>query len=368
MSTPNTPAISVIVPVYNTERYLEECLDSILVAQRFRDFNLFCCDDASTDKSTEILERYAKRYAQMTILRHERNRGLAAALNTLMRSADGRYLSFCDSDDLMHPDRLQRMFDFLESHPDVDVLGSAKRAFKFNPRTDTVYIKQYSTDDHLIRSELLFITALPGPGITIRTTALRAAGVWQDEQLPRTGANDYDFLVRLAPYVRFANLPEALYYYREHAQQMSATGSSDQRKTAVRTAQRHLAQFGIHVSEEVLYMFHAPRNQLLYRPPKYIRVQMWQMIKQMRHITDFYGYPSVSPALIEHLKRILFPNNSRVAIIRYLKAISAWVISWNVCANILKRYPALLRIYKAVRSYRHKIARHRLRGRVADTP
>lgn len=99
------PEISIIVPVYNVEKYLPQCLDSIL-AQTFTDFELICVNDGSTDRSGKILDEYVAKDARIKII-HQQNKGLVGARNSGIDMAKGNYLYFVDSDDTIHPQLLE---------------------------------------------------------------------------------------------------------------------------------------------------------------------------------------------------------------------------------------------------------------------
>lgn len=90
--------ISVIVPVYNVEKYLAQCLESIL-ASTYRNLEIICVDDASADGSPEILKQYAERDPRIRVIRSEANGGQSAARNKGLDIAKGKYLAFVDSDD-----------------------------------------------------------------------------------------------------------------------------------------------------------------------------------------------------------------------------------------------------------------------------
>ena len=93
--------LSIVVPVYNVERYVAECLDSLLEqGLSDSDYEILCVDDGSTDRSGGIAEDYARRYRQVAVI-HQGNRGLSAARNTGIRAAAGEYVYFIDSDDLL---------------------------------------------------------------------------------------------------------------------------------------------------------------------------------------------------------------------------------------------------------------------------
>ena len=101
--------LSVIVPVYNTEKYLGDCIDSIL-AQSYDDFEIILVDDGSTDKSGTICDEYAERNNRVKVI-HQENGGVTNARKTGVRNACGTYFSFLDSDDWIHPEMFERMVD-----------------------------------------------------------------------------------------------------------------------------------------------------------------------------------------------------------------------------------------------------------------
>lgn len=127
------PKVSVIIPVYNAQAYLEDCLDSI-VGQTLKDIEIICVDDGSTDDSPTILERYAARDPRFLILRQE-NKGAGAARNHGLRYARGTFLSILDCDDFFEPDMLERGYEAgVSGNADIVVLGcdhydSQARAF-----------------------------------------------------------------------------------------------------------------------------------------------------------------------------------------------------------------------------------------------
>lgn len=112
------PLISVIIPVYNAEKFLPECLDSVL-AQEYREFELLLVDDGSTDSSGAIADRYASHDPRIVAL-HQRNAGVSAARNRGLEAARGEYIAFVDADDRVTPTYL---FDFLDSPADLTIAG-----------------------------------------------------------------------------------------------------------------------------------------------------------------------------------------------------------------------------------------------------
>ncbi|MDO4173557.1 MAG: glycosyltransferase family 2 protein [Eubacteriales bacterium] len=100
------PTVSVLVPVYNVEPYLRQCIDSIM-GQTFSDFELILCDDGSTDCSGQICDTYAAKDSRVRVV-HKKNEGLLWTRRVLLRHATGRYVLFVDSDDWIAPELLEK--------------------------------------------------------------------------------------------------------------------------------------------------------------------------------------------------------------------------------------------------------------------
>lgn len=107
--------ISVTVPVYNVEKYLERCLNTIINQTFNLDYEIICVDDGSTDKSGEILNRYAKKYSKIKVI-HQENQGLSVARNTAMEYVTGKYTMFVDSDDFIANNALEGLYNFAQNH------------------------------------------------------------------------------------------------------------------------------------------------------------------------------------------------------------------------------------------------------------
>ena len=101
--------ISIIVPIYNVEKYLEPCIESIL-ASTYRDFELILVDDGSTDGSSEISKRYAKQDSRVKFI-HKDNGGVSSARNEGIKNSTGDYVMFIDGDDMIHPQMLEVLYE-----------------------------------------------------------------------------------------------------------------------------------------------------------------------------------------------------------------------------------------------------------------
>lgn len=101
--------ISIIVPIYNVEPYIEKCIDS-LIAQTYKDIEIILVDDGSPDRCGEICDQYAKTDKRIVVI-HQNNQGVSAARNAGLNAAKGEYIGFCDPDDYVEPEMYRRLYD-----------------------------------------------------------------------------------------------------------------------------------------------------------------------------------------------------------------------------------------------------------------
>ncbi|SKC77212.1 glycosyltransferase family 2 protein [Ohtaekwangia koreensis] len=204
------PAISVLMPVYNAEQYLRESIASIL-SQRFVDFEFFIFNDGSTDRSRDIITSFND--PRIHFIDFSDNRGYVTLLNLGLQKAQGKYIARMDADDVAHPDRFQKQFDFLETNPEYVVCGTR---FSVIDRQDVV---ELPIDNDDIKLKMLYITPFCHPSVMMRANTLQSHDIVYDEYyMP---AEDHELWVRLAGYGKFANLPEVLLNYRIHDNNVS---------------------------------------------------------------------------------------------------------------------------------------------------
>ena len=139
------PKLSIIIPVYNVEKYLSECLDSV-INQTLKEIEIICVDDCSPDNSLSILNEYAKKDSRIKIIQHEKNQGLGAARNTGVNAANGEYIWFIDSDDFITKESCQLLYETAKDN-DVDILGFCAVNFVYeNNNFKKLFTDNYYTD------------------------------------------------------------------------------------------------------------------------------------------------------------------------------------------------------------------------------
>ncbi|MCL1124905.1 glycosyltransferase family 2 protein [Shewanella surugensis] len=130
------PKISVIMPVYNVEKFVTQAINAVLT-QSFTDFELIIINDCSTDNSLQLCQKFTDK--RIVIVNHECNKGLAAARNTGIRHAKGKYLAFLDSDDAWHQDKLQSHVTHLDNNDDIGISFSRSAFMDYEGHILNIY-------------------------------------------------------------------------------------------------------------------------------------------------------------------------------------------------------------------------------------
>jgi glycosyltransferase involved in cell wall biosynthesis len=211
--TADTPRVSVLVPVYNAQTYLVEALDCIL-AQTFKDWELICVDDGSTDTSLTILNDYAGRYTNIRVISRP-NTGIVGALNDALDAAQGAYIARMDADDWCAEERFDCQVAYLNEHTDCVAVGTWVQ--RTDPYGSFAGSQEPPIDHDTIDAGLLAgdASVLVHASLMMRADALRGVGGWREGT---DWVEDLDLFLRLTEHGRAANLPQYLYIYRRHAQ------------------------------------------------------------------------------------------------------------------------------------------------------
>ena len=211
--TENEPLISVIMPVYNGEKFIRETIDSVL-NQTYRNFEFIIVNDGSIDSTRLIINSYDDK--RVVVLDLPTNRGVSNARNIGMDSSKGEFIAFCDADDLYDPGRLQTQLDFLTRHPAVDVCGSYFTVFE-NGQEKLI---MHPLTDPEIKEHFFTSNCIGQPSVMGKSEVFRKYKYNPELQ----ASEDYDLWTRMAiGGVVFANLPIPLVKYRLHPAQASKT-------------------------------------------------------------------------------------------------------------------------------------------------
>lgn len=233
------PAISVLLPVYNAERYVHEAVESVL-KQTFEDFELIILDDGSTDTSLEILKEFAVKDERVRIISRE-NKGLVPTLNELAAEASGQYLARMDADDICLPERFEKQVAFLENHQGHVLVGCWIEAI--NEKGQPILISKRPTDhDEIDKAHLAGKSSISHPTALIVREAFNKTRGYDNDFIH---AEDMDLWLRLAEIGKIANISDVLVKYRLHDGSISEKAHSIQMKNTKRAVLTAFERRGI---------------------------------------------------------------------------------------------------------------------------
>lgn len=205
--------VSIILPVYNAEEYLEECINSILV-QTYKKFELIVINDGSTDNSMIIISNFKDERLKVI----DNNHNFIESLNLGITVANGEFIARMDADDIMLPNRLETQLDFMETHPKIDICGCWAETFYTKK-----YIMKMPVDHKTIVSNLLLNNILIHPTIIMRVSSIsKFPGYPNLYKKNYIYAEDYKLWTEMsAAGYRFANIPKVLLKYRLSQKQVT---------------------------------------------------------------------------------------------------------------------------------------------------
>lgn len=236
------PAISVLLPFRNAGNAFDAAITSI-VQQSFTDFELLLIDNASSKEDRTIAQEWTARDQRIRLLQ-EPEIGIAHALNTGLAQAQGRYIARMDADDISHPERLAKQFEYLETHPEVGVLGTRTTFHSTVERSSGMrWFVQWQNDIHSPHGHYVkrFVDApLAHPTVVFRRELVERHGGYSTDPLPE----DHELWLRwMDAGVRFSKLPEELLTWNDHARRLSRTHPNYSTDAFYRTKMKWLAKW-----------------------------------------------------------------------------------------------------------------------------
>jgi glycosyltransferase involved in cell wall biosynthesis len=209
-----TVRVTVLMPVYNGERFVREAVDSIL-AQTFADFELLIFDDGSTDATPQILGEYSD--PRIRVVRSDRNLGHTHLLNRGLTEARGMYSARMDADDVAFPDRFEKQVRYLDEHPQVAVVGGTAEVC--GPHGPLGVFLRTPCEPEAVRAGLTEGCMVTHPTAMMRTSVIRDLGGYRP--IFRS-AQDDDLWLRVVERYDIANLPDVVLRYRVHNSQVTS--------------------------------------------------------------------------------------------------------------------------------------------------
>jgi glycosyltransferase involved in cell wall biosynthesis len=265
----NAPCVTVLMSVYNAGDYLAQAIQSIL-EQSFRYFEFLIINDASTDRSREIILSFND--PRIVLVDNDNNIGLTRSLNKGLKLARGKYIARMDADDIAMPERLQKQVGFLESHPEYCLVGSY---FQLYPSEK---IMRVPVHDEEIRSLMLFRNTFAHPAVMFRKEIVDRYRLYYNEDL--LAAQDEELWYRMSKYGKMYNLPEILLQYRVHPDQISSSRQQLQQSISMQIKWLKIKDFLDHqpIPDELFYEKWMSDGKVVFSPTEFESLKKWILL------------------------------------------------------------------------------------------
>ena len=336
----NKPLISVIMSVFNEEKYIAAAVNSIL-AQTEDNFEIIIIDDCSTDATSEIIAEIAEKDAEsrtekisrIRLIHNEANQGLTRNLNKALDLAKGSYIARMDGDDISCPGRFETQLKYLREHPELMLVSCNHITFG-----DKVLISDTAGSPEELRCRMLLRPQLAHPGFMMRAELVKEYGYRYDEHF--RSAQDYDFAVRVAKSFSVGVTPETLLEYRAHKGQVSSYSSAGQLGYADEIRKRQLEELGLTLEDDEYAIYRSWALEEPVSKEKYITAKLLlnRIFEQNAGLwnkkgTDYLCKPNVGADINGLSERKMHTNNvsahpynSRILIRTLWKQYFVWML------------------------------------------
>lgn len=248
--------VSVIIPCYNHEKYIEKCLQSIL-DEKYENKEIVIIDDGSKDNSVEVIRNFIKFYdndKHIIRLYTQENNGVVKTLNKLVDLANGKYIAVIASDDELKNDGIFKRVEYLEAHPDkMAVIGNAividndDKVLKENAAVDLFRAKKKLLNNKYLNLELTLQWSVVGPCLLLKKDVYRKIGKYNESYT----VEDRDFYLRLIENNMLGYLDSIVAAYRVHGLNMSIGGGSNKVRIECAKINKAHAKFHANLLEKI---------------------------------------------------------------------------------------------------------------------
>lgn len=301
------PAVSVLIPLYNTERYIRDTIESFL-NQTFQDFEIIVCDDCSADESYEIVKSIDD--SRIRLYRNEKNHGNGYTRNRLISLATGKYCAMFDCDDISYPHRLQTQYDFLESHPEIDACTSSVDIIDENSRkTDIIWYNEYK-DSEQIKIDTLYGCAVPQVTLFFHRQKFINKGI-RYEEIGADPADDINMYKHAIFELNFSHMKDPLVAYRVWGNQYSKRAPQYQRDRVAVGLEYSYSRLGLKLTQKEKGVLNLPDETT--NIPDYIRTRRRLIVKVAKKNKKYnvYNQPLLKEVLLRRHRDFLRENLSK---------------------------------------------------------
>lgn len=254
----NNPLVSVVIPTYNKAQYLKKAIESVL-NQTYKAIEMIIIDDGSTDNTQQVVKSFND---PKIIYIWQKNKGPAAAKNTGIKKAQGKYIAFLDSDDLWLEEKLEKQLEFMEKNPEMSLLGTG--CYEIDSQGKILGKKIFPKKNENLQKILIRYNPFIQSSVLVKKEVFDKIKGY-DENFSES--EDYEFWLRVARYYKIANLPELLVMKRYHSENLSPEKDKKQLFYVLR-AKRRAIQTGQYPKWCYIYLL---KSYLFFKMPFFLR-------------------------------------------------------------------------------------------------
>lgn len=266
--------LSVIIPVYNAEKYLITCLDSIK-SQTYKNYEVIIIDDASTDDSQGIMKKYAKTDKRFRVYINNLNLRITKTLNKGIKIAKGKYILRMDADDWCYPERFEKQFKYMEKHPDIGVSGGTIEVCDKN--LNIINKRKYPLSDSEVRKIIFRYSPFAHPATIWNAKLMKKIGGY-NPNIPLS--QDYELYFRIGNISKFGNIKDTILKLRTHDDSSSIIRGKFQEQYAIYTRIKAFLEFGYNMSFFDKFYTFVQMISMVIIPPK-LKFWLFNFIRKM---------------------------------------------------------------------------------------
>lgn len=264
------PLVSVVIPAYNAEKYLKDAVDSIQ-RQSYSAIELIIIEDCSTDNTLEVARNIEKMDRRVRVVENIHNMGVSANRRRGVELSRGEYICWQDADDISLPDRIAHQVNFLETHPEVGVVGGF---ITFFDETGERATRTYAENDSSLRETIFRYNPVAQPASMMRRSSVEMVGNFSSKYRL---AEDLEMLFRIGEKYKFGNVQEIVLKYRQSPQSLTAANLRKMECAALEIKESYRMSSAYHYTRfDALYNF--GQKASLYMP-KWLRMKIFSLIR-----------------------------------------------------------------------------------------
>ena len=342
----STPLLTVLMPVYNADKFLAESINSIL-SQTYSDFEMLILDDASTDNSLKIIKAYAKEDKRIKILVNKNNQKQAKCRNRLLKNSKTEFIAWMDADDISLEDRLQTQINFLKQNSKIDAVGVQYSAFGSSGNRPANFTSHFSLSDIEIKTNFIFGYDFLFGGSLMRMKKIKQHNIFFNNNYKFSTGEDHQYIIDCFSFMKFANIDKVLYQYRQDSNQTTAINQKQILNNATVIIRKHLLRFNIKADLETIKILLNWNNKKFDSQASQKFQEAIRIFDKVFDIKNFYGYSCIEKSAILHYYLNLMGYLCRNRLFKKNRKIFK-----ELFKNILKKYPAISPIFALTGIYR----------------